>query len=156
MFQVINRQPVIDSWGNRGETISNLKGNIQFDKVHFHYPTRPGVQIFSDFNLSIPSSSTAALVGESGSGKSTVISLLERFYDPQLGQVLLDGMPLQTLNVRWLRQQMGLVGQEPVLFAASIADNIAYGKEGATMEEIQAAAERANAAIFIGKFPKVG
>ena len=90
-----------------------------------------------------------ALVGPSGCGKSTLIQLLERFYDPTAGSVLLDGADLKTLNLKWLRQQIGLVGQEPILFLGSVSDNIGYGKEGATKEEIEAAAKMANAHGFI-------
>jgi len=94
------------------------------------------------------------LVGESGSGKSTVISLLERFYDPNSGRILLDGVDLKTFGLSWLRQQMGLVGQEPILFNESIRANIAYGKEGgATEDEIIAAANAANAHNFISSLP---
>jgi ATP-binding cassette, subfamily B (MDR/TAP), member 1 len=97
---------------------------------------------------------TVALVGESGSGKSTVISLLERFYDPNSGHVLLDGVDIKTFRLSWLRQQMGLVGQEPILFNESIRANIAYGKEdGATEDEIIAAANAANAHNFISSLP---
>lgn len=93
---------------------------------------------------------TVALVGESGSGKSTVISLLQRFYDPDSGQITLDGVDIQKLQLKWMRQQVGLVGQEPVLFNDMIRANIAYGKEGtATEAEILAAAETANAHTFI-------
>jgi ATP-binding cassette subfamily B (MDR/TAP) protein 1 len=97
---------------------------------------------------------TVALVGESGSGKSTVISLLERFYDPDSGRVLLDGVDIKTFRLSWLRQQMGLVGQEPILFNESIRANIAYGKEGgATEDEIIAASNAANAHNFISSLP---
>jgi ATP-binding cassette subfamily B (MDR/TAP) protein 1 len=96
----------------------------------------------------------AALVGESGSGKSTAIALLERFYDPNSGKVLFDGLELQTLKVSWLRMQIGLVAQEPVLFNDTIRANIAYGKQGeASEEEIVAAAEAANAHNFISGLP---
>lgn len=99
---------------------------------------------------------TVALVGESGSGKSTVISLLQRFYDPDSGQITLDGVEIQSLQLKWLRQQMGLVSQEPVLFNETIRANIAYGKEGnATEAEILAAAELANAHNFISSLQQV-
>lgn len=97
---------------------------------------------------------TVALVGESGSGKSTVIALLERFYDPDSGKILFDNVDLQTLKVSWLRQQIGLVAQEPVLFNDTIRTNIAYGRQGeASEEEIVAAAEAANAHDFISALP---
>ncbi|GFZ04458.1 ATP binding cassette subfamily B4 [Actinidia rufa] len=111
-------------------------------------------KIFSGFSLSIPRGTTAALVGQSGSGKSTVISLLERFYDPLAGEVLIDGINLKEFQLKWIREKIGLVSQEPVLFACSIKENIAYGKDGATTEEIKAAAEIANAAKFIDKLPQ--
>ena len=88
------------------------------------------------------------------SGKSTVVSLVERFYDPDQGQVLVDGVDIKTVQLRWLRQQIGLVSQEPVLFGTSIKDNIAYGKDDATDEEVEGAAALANAASFISKMPK--
>lgn len=99
---------------------------------------------------------TVALVGESGSGKSTVLALLQRFYDPDLGHITLDGVEIQKLQLRWLRQQMGLVSQEPLLFNDTIRANIAYGKEGeATEAEIIAAAELANAHNFISSLKQV-
>ena len=99
---------------------------------------------------------TVALVGESGSGKSTVIALLQRFYDPEAGHITLDGVELQRLKLKWLRQQMGLVSQEPVLFNDTIRANIAYGKEGnATEAEIIAASELANAHKFISGLQQV-
>lgn len=97
-----------------------------------------------------------ALVGESGSGKSTVISLLQRFYDPDSGDITLDGIEIQKFQVKWLRRQMGLVSQEPVLFNDTIRANIAYGKEGkATEAEIVEAAELANAHKFISGLQQV-
>ncbi|XVF80463.1 hypothetical protein PTKIN_Ptkin15bG0075900 [Pterospermum kingtungense] len=110
----------------------------------------PDIQIFQDLCLAIPSGKTVALVGESGSGKSAVISLLQRFYDPDSGHISLDGVEIQRLQLKWLRQQMGLVSQEPVLFNDTIRGNIAYGKGGNASEaEILAASELANAHMFI-------
>jgi ATP-binding cassette subfamily B (MDR/TAP) protein 1 len=96
-----------------------------------------------------------AIVGESGSGKSTVISLVERFYDPQAGDVLIDGINIKSMKLQWIRGLISLVSQEPLLFMTSIKDNITYGKEDATLEEIKKAAELANAANFIEKLPDV-
>ncbi|KAL6008850.1 ABC transporter B member 11 [Asimina triloba] len=155
IFETINRTPEIDAYDERGMTLGDIQGRIELRDVHFSYPARPDELIFVGFSLSIPSGMTAALVGESGSGKSTVISLIERFYDPQAGEVLIDGVNLKEFQLRWIRQKIGLVSQEPVLFASSIRDNIAYGKDGATIEEITAAAERANASKFIDKMPQV-
>lgn len=155
MFEVIHRVPLIDSYDTTGKILEDIDGDIELREIYFSYPTRMGQQIFSGLSLSIPSGTTTALVGESGSGKSTVISLIERFYDPQVGEVLIDGINLREFQVKWIRQKIGLVSQEPVLFASSIWDNIAYGKDGATIEEIRAAAQLANAAKFIDKLPQV-
>lgn len=154
IFQLLDSKPTIDSSSNEGTTLANVKGDIEFQHVSFKYSTRPDVQIFRDLSLSIPSGKTVALVGESGSGKSTVISLIERFYNPESGRILLDGMEIQKLKLSWLRQQMGLVGQEPVLFNETIRANIAYGKEGATEDEIIAATKAANAHNFIHSLPQ--
>ncbi|KMS96030.1 hypothetical protein BVRB_002890 [Beta vulgaris subsp. vulgaris] len=154
MFETINRKPEIDPFDPNGKELDDIHGDIELRDVFFSYPTRLDEQIFSGFSLSISSGTTAALVGQSGSGKSTVISLIERFYDPQAGEVLIDGINIKEFQLRWIRQKIGLVSQEPVLFGSSIKDNIAYGKDGATIEEIKAAAELANAAKFIDKLPQ--
>ncbi|PIN20100.1 Multidrug/pheromone exporter, ABC superfamily [Handroanthus impetiginosus] len=154
MFETINRKPEIDAYDMRGKILEDIRGDIELRDVYFSYPARPTEQIFRGFSLFIPSGTTAALVGQSGSGKSTVISLIERFYDPQAGEVLIDGINLKEFQLKWIRSKIGLVSQEPVLFTASIKDNIAYGKDGATTEEIRAAAELANAAKFIDKLPQ--
>ncbi|KAL2338871.1 hypothetical protein Fmac_013317 [Flemingia macrophylla] len=153
MFETIKRQPDIDSYATAGRQLDDISGDIELREICFSYPSRPDEQIFNGFSISIPSGTTTALVGQSGSGKSTVISLIERFYDPQAGDVLIDGINLKEFQLKWIRQKIGLVSQEPVLFTCSIKENIAYGKDGATDEEIRAAAELANAANFIDKFP---
>nr|ASM90199.1 multidrug resistance 5 [Sesuvium portulacastrum] len=154
MFETINRIPDIDPYDPNGQVLDDIHGDIELKDVYFSYPTRPDEEIFSGFSLSISRGTTAALVGQSGSGKSTVISLIERFYDPHAGQLLIDGINLKEFQLRWIRQKIGLVSQEPVLFASSIKENIAYGKDGATIEEIRAATELANAAKFIDKLPQ--
>ncbi|KAJ9699966.1 hypothetical protein PVL29_005686 [Vitis rotundifolia] len=154
MFETIERKPEIDAYSSDGQKLDDVQGDVELRDVYFSYPTRPDEQVFKGFSLSIPSGTTAALVGESGSGKSTVISLIERFYDPQAGEVLIDGINLKEFQLRWIRGKIGLVSQEPVLFTSSIRDNIAYGKDGATIEEIRAAAELANASKFIDKLPQ--
>ncbi|KAJ6795680.1 ABC transporter B family member 11-like isoform X2 [Iris pallida] len=154
MFETINRKPEIDASDPAGKILDDIRGDIEFKDIYFSYPTRPDEQIFKGFSFSIESGTTVALVGESGSGKSTVISLIERFYDPQAGEVLIDGINLKEFQLRWIREKIGLVSQEPVLFGSSIRDNIAYGKDGATAEEIRAAAELANASKFIDKMPE--
>ncbi|XP_031490564.1 ABC transporter B family member 11-like [Nymphaea colorata] len=154
MFETIDRKPEIDAYDKSGIVLEDLKGDIELKDVHFSYPARPEVVIFSDFSLHVPCGTTVALVGESGSGKSTVVSLVERFYDPQAGEVLIDGVNLKKLQLGWIREKIGLVSQEPVLFTTSIKENIAYGKAGATLEEIKTAVELANAAKFIDKMPQ--
>ncbi|GMI69506.1 P-glycoprotein 21, ATP-binding cassette B21 [Hibiscus trionum] len=154
MFETIERKPEIDPYDNRGKVLEDIRGDIELRDVYFSYPARPEEHIFSGFYFSVSNGTTVALVGQSGSGKSTVISLIERFYDPQGGEVLIDGINLKDFQLRWIRGKIGLVSQEPVLFTSSIRDNIAYGKEDATVEEIRAAAELANAAKFINKLPQ--
>ncbi|CAL0311170.1 unnamed protein product [Lupinus luteus] len=154
MFRTIERKPDIDSYDPNGKTIEDIHGEIELRDVYFTYPARLEELIFNGFSLHISSGSSTALVGQSGSGKSTVISLIERFYDPQAGEVLIDGVNVKEFPVRWIRGKIGLVSQEPVLFTSSIKDNIAYGKDGATVEEIRAASELANAAKFIDKLPQ--
>ncbi|KAJ6770900.1 ATP-DEPENDENT PERMEASE MDL1 MITOCHONDRIAL [Salix koriyanagi] len=154
LFEVLDRKSEIDSNNSNGRILDDIQGDIELKDIHFSYPARPDEQIFNGFSLAIPSGTTAALVGESGSGKSSVIGLLERFYDPHAGEVLIDGINLKELQLKWIRQKIALVSQEPALFACSIKDNIAYGKHGATSEEIKTAAELANAAKFIDKLPQ--
>ncbi|KAF6172237.1 hypothetical protein GIB67_024859 [Kingdonia uniflora] len=154
MFQTINRKPEIDVYHSDGYALDDIRRDIELRDVYFTYPARPDEHIFSGFSLTIACGTTTALVGQSGSGKSTVISLIERFYDPQAGEVLIDGVNLKEFQLSWIREKIGLVSQEPVLFASSIKDNIAYEKDGATLEEIRAAAELANAANCIDKMPQ--
>jgi ATP-binding cassette subfamily B (MDR/TAP) protein 1 len=155
MFETIKRKPAIDAYDTTGRKLDDICGDIELREVCFSYPARPNEMIFNAFSITISSGTTAALVGQSGSGKSTVISLIERFYDPQGGEILIDSINLREFQLKWIRQKIGLVSQEPVLFACSIKENIGYGKDAATDEEIRYAAELANAANFIDKFPHV-
>jgi ATP-binding cassette subfamily B (MDR/TAP) protein 1 len=150
---MIDRTPSIDSEDKKGKALSYIRGEIQFQDINFNYPSRPDTPILQGLNLTIPAGKTVGLVGGSGSGKSTVISLLQRFYDPNEGQILLDGHKVNRLQLKWWRSQMGLVNQEPVLFATSIKENILFGKEGASMDEVVNAAKGANAHDFITKLP---
>ena len=152
LFYIMERKPVIDL-DAEGVELESVNGVLEFKGVSFAYPSRPDKPVFNDFSLTVPSGATVALVGESGSGKSTAVSLIERFYDPQGGSVSLDGVDLRQLGLRWLRSQIGLVSQEPTLFATSIRENIAFGKPGATEEEIESAARAANAHSFISRLP---
>ncbi|PWZ08638.1 ABC transporter B family member 11 [Zea mays] len=153
MMQIIQRKPQIDPNGTDGIVLANMKGDIELRDVYFSYPSRRDQLVFDGFSLHVISGKTMAIVGESGSGKSTVINLVERFYDPQAGEVSIDGVNIKSLRLGWLRETIGLVSQEPLLFATSIRENIAYGKEDATAEEIMAATKLANAANFIDKLP---
>ncbi|XP_011096469.1 ABC transporter B family member 9-like [Sesamum indicum] len=151
MFEAISRQSLIDPCDTSGIVLENLEGEIEFQDIYFRYPSRPNVQIFSGLSLHVQKGKTLALVGQSGSGKSTVISLLERFYDPDAGRVMIDGIDLNKYQLRWIRGKMGLVSQEPVLFSTTVKENILYGKPDATDEEIKSAVELANCAEFIDK-----
>ncbi|XP_015954693.1 ABC transporter B family member 2-like [Arachis duranensis] len=153
IFEMIERDTVNKTSSKFGQRLSKLEGNIQFKDVCFSYPSRPDVPIFNNLCLEIPSGKIVALVGGSGSGKSTIISLIERFYEPLSGQILLDGHDIRGLDLRWLRQQIGLVNQEPALFATSIKDNILYGKDDATLAEINYAVTLSDAQTFINNLP---
>jgi len=166
MIEIIERKPLIDGFSEEGaKPIEKPKGNIELKNIIFAYPSRPNINVCKGYNLSIKSGETVALCGASGCGKSTVINLLLRFYDPQSGELTLDGNNIKDLNIKWLRSQIGYVGQEPVLFSGSIADNIAYGldvdKDKLTPDEkeklrekIIIAAKKANAHDFIRNFPQ--
>lgn len=154
IFEMIERDTVSTNSSKSGRKLNNVEGHIQFKDVCFNYPSRPDVAIFNKFCLDIPAGKIVALVGGSGSGKSTVISLIERFYEPLSGQILLDGNDIKDLDVKWLRQQIGLVNQEPALFATSIRENILYGKDEATFDEITRAAKLSEAISFINNLPE--
>ena len=149
ILKIVNRVPAIDCYSTSGERLPEVCGAIEFVDVDFAYPTRKAAPVCRGLSLSIAAGQAVALCGPSGCGKSTLVQLLERFYDPDAGSITFDGVDLRRLNLRWLRSQIGLVGQEPVLFVGTVAENIGYGKEGATQSEIEAAARAANAHTFI-------
>ncbi|KAL5215774.1 hypothetical protein ABZP36_007175 [Zizania latifolia] len=153
LLEVIRQRPTIVQDPADGRCLDEVHGNIEFKEVTFSYPSRPDAMIFREFSLFFPARKTAAVVGGSGSGKSTVVALIERFYDPNQGQVLLDNVDIKSLQLKWLRDQIGLVNQEPALFATTILENILYGKPDATMAEVEAAASSANAHSFIALLP---
>ncbi|KAK6631142.1 hypothetical protein RUM43_014238 [Polyplax serrata] len=154
VFWVIDRISPIDPNSSAGSKPESLKGNIEFKNVGFTYPSRSDIPILKGVSFSIRKGETVALVGSSGCGKSTCLQLIQRFYDCSEGQVLIDGEDIKSLNVKYLRQHIGVVGQEPILFGTSVRENIRYSKETATMEEIIAAAKMANAHDFITKLPQ--
>ncbi|KAK6119489.1 hypothetical protein DH2020_046766 [Rehmannia glutinosa] len=153
IFQMIERNTISKTNSLNGRKLNKIDGHIQFKNVTFSYPSRPDVLIFNKLCLEIPPGKIVALVGGSGSGKSTVISLIERFYDPQSGHILIDGTNIRELDLKWFRHQIGLVNQEPALFATTIRDNILYGKNDATTEEITQAAKLSEAIKFINLLP---
>jgi len=154
IYEVINRKPTINPFSEEGESPSSVTGRIEFKDVHFTYPNRPQQKILNGLSFTLEPGKTLALVGQSGCGKSTSISLIERFYDPDQGSVTLDGKDLKNLNIKWLRKQIGIVSQEPILFAKSIKENISFGREGVTEKEIHQAARDANIHDFISKLPQ--
>ncbi|XP_022371065.1 multidrug resistance protein 1, partial [Enhydra lutris kenyoni] len=153
IFKIIDNKPRIDSYSKNGHKPDNIKGNLEFKNVHFSYPSRKEVKILKGLNLTVESGQTVALVGNSGCGKSTAVQLMQRLYDPTDGTVCIDGQDIRAINVRYLREIIGVVSQEPVLFATTIAENIRYGRENVTMEEIEKAVKEANAYDFIMKLP---
>ncbi|XP_029359235.1 ATP-dependent translocase ABCB1 [Echeneis naucrates] len=153
VYSIIDHEPAIDSYSKAGYKPDNIKGNIEFKRIHFTYPSRTDSKILDDMSLSVRSGQTTALVGSSGCGKSTTIQLLQRFYDPQEGSVCIDGHDIRSLNIRYLREMIGVVSQEPILFATTIAENIRYGRPDVTQQEIEQAAREANAYDFIMNLP---
>uniref|UniRef100_A0A9J7WU74 ABC-type xenobiotic transporter n=1 Tax=Cyprinus carpio carpio TaxID=630221 RepID=A0A9J7WU74_CYPCA len=153
VYKTIDMPRPIDSSSKEGHKPDHVKGDIEFKNIHFSYPSRKDVKILQGMNLKVPHGKTIALVGASGCGKSTTIQLLQRFYDPDSGEVTLDGHDIRSLNVCWLRENMGIVSQEPVLFGTTITENIRYGREDATDEDIERAIKEANAYDFISKLP---
>ncbi|KAL0332061.1 UNVERIFIED_CONTAM: ABC transporter B family member 19 [Sesamum calycinum] len=149
LMEIIKQKPtIVQDASSDAKCLADVHGNIEFKNVTFSYPSRPDVIIFRDFSIFFPAGKTVAVVGGSGSGKSTVVSLIERFYDPNQ-----DNVDIKTLQLRWLRNQIGLVNQEPALFATTILENILYGKPDATMAEVETAASAANAHSFITLLP---
>lgn len=137
----------------KGESLAQVEGHIHFNHIDFSYPSRADVPVLQDLTLEVKPGEIVAIVGPSGSGKSTIASLIPRFYDPEAGHLMLDGKPIQTYDPDWLRQQIGIVAQEPILFSTSIAENIRYGRLTANQEELEEAAHAANAHDFIINFP---
>jgi len=163
IYATIDRISPLDPTSQSGLKLKNFEGTVELRNVKHIYPSRPEVVVMNGVNLVIPAGETTALVGASGSGKSTIVGLVERFYDPVGGEVLLDGVSVADLNLRWLRQQISLVSQEPTLFATTIASNIRHGLigtqwEGLSEEEtrhlVEEAARKSNAHDFISQLPE--
>ncbi|KAL3528556.1 hypothetical protein ACH5RR_007878 [Cinchona calisaya] len=155
VLDIISRRPLIEYENQRGKKIRTPKPfDIEFRMVTFAYPTRPDVIVLRDFSIKIKGGTMVALVGGSGSGKSTVIWMIQRFYDPSRGKILMGGVNLRELDLNWLRRQTALVGQEPALFAGSIRENIAFGNPNASWAEIEDAAKEAYIHKFISGLPQ--
>ncbi|XP_967244.3 ATP-dependent translocase ABCB1 isoform X2 [Tribolium castaneum] len=154
VFEILDTKPDINLSKTKGLKPKNLKGDIVFKDVSFHYPSRPDVKILQNFSIEIKAGQTVALVGSSGCGKSTCIQLIQRFYDAVTGTVKIDDNNIKDLNLTWLRSKIGVVGQEPALFGATIAENIKFGNVTATQSDVERAAKKANAHNFIQKLPR--
>jgi ATP-binding cassette subfamily B (MDR/TAP) protein 1 len=163
IFNTIDRVSPLDPTDDKGEKLEKLQGNIRLENIKHIYPSRPEVTVMKGVSLDIPAGKTTALVGASGSGKSTIVGLVERFYEPVEGTIYLDGHDITKLNLRWLRQQMALVSQEPTLFGTTIFNNIRHGLIGTAIENESAekqhervieAAKKANAHDFITSLPE--
>ncbi|XP_062342636.1 antigen peptide transporter 2a [Osmerus eperlanus] len=152
VFEYLDREPQVSTKGTFEP--DQLLGHVQFQNLTFSYPSCPDHKILQEFSLELLPGQVTALVGPSGGGKSTCVSLLERFYQPQQGEILLDGKPIHTYEHHYLHRKVAMVGQEPVLFAGSVRDNIAYGLEDCPLEKVQEAARRANAHNFINQLEK--
>ncbi|SPO03153.1 related to ABC transporter [Cephalotrichum gorgonifer] len=162
LFKLIDRESNINPFDEAGEQPTDTVGHIELENVTFAYPTRPGVTVLDNFSLTAPPGKVTALVGQSGSGKSTIVGLIERWYNPKSGSIKLDGRPINELNLNWLRKNVRLVQQEPVLFRGSVFDNIRHGLIGTEwenspheeqMKRVREAATLAFAHDFIMELP---
>ena len=151
VFELIDRAPAMALRG--GRKLERVGGRLAFEDVRFSYPARPDLEVLHGVDLTVEPGEVVALVGPSGAGKSTLGSLLVRLYDPSGGRLTLDGVDLRDLDPSWLRSQVGVVSQEPVLFSTTIADNVRYGRPGATDAEVRDALGNANALQFVLGFP---
>jgi ABC transporter fused permease/ATP-binding protein len=152
IFEIQDRAPRIPIRG--GERPAHVDGRLAWEGVRFAYPTRRDVPVLQGIDLAIEPGEVVAVVGPSGAGKSTLAQLLSRFYDPDGGRILLDGRDLRELDPGWLRRQVGVVSQEPILFSGTIAENVRYGRPGASDAEVIAAARTASAHEFVARFPE--
>ncbi|KAI2645065.1 ABC-type oligopeptide transporter ABCB9 [Labeo rohita] len=152
VFEYLDRKPLVSMDGSLHP--DTLAGQVHFNNLTFFYPTRPDQPALKNFSLELKPGQMTALVGMSGGGKTTCVSLLEGFYQPQQGQILLDGQPLQNYQHKYLHQKVSMVGQDPVLFSGTIRDNIAYGLTDCDQKKVEDAAREANAHDFISQLEK--
>ncbi|CAJ0575491.1 unnamed protein product, partial [Mesorhabditis spiculigera] len=153
VLKVLNTTPYIDPYSTEGTVLTEMKGSIEVENVHFRYPSRRDIPILRGVSISVQPGQQIALVGASGCGKSTIINLLLRYYDPNKGKITLDGVDLRDLNVKALRDQIGVVSQEPILFDGTLYENIRMGNENAGQEDVMNACKQANALEFIKRLP---
>jgi ATP-binding cassette subfamily B protein len=155
LMELLDRRSAITSASNPAPAHTAIGGSaIKFDAIHFHYPSRPAQAALSGFSLEVKPGQTVAIVGPSGAGKSTVFQLLLRFYDPMSGGIVLDGVPIRDQALQDLRQRIGIVPQDAVIFSSSALENIRYGQPGASDDEVKAAAKAAFAHEFISALPE--
>jgi ATP-binding cassette subfamily B (MDR/TAP) protein 1 len=158
IINLLDSQPDIDAESTEGQVLPSAQGRVVLEDIHFRYPTRPGVRVLRNLNLVVEPGTYIALVGASGSGKSTVIQLIERFYDPLAGKVMLDGHDISQLNVQEYRKHIALVSQEPTLYSGTIRFNILLGAnkphDQVTQAEIEQACRDANILDFITSLPQ--
>lgn len=164
LFKIIDRRSSIDPFDESGLRLEKINGELEFKNVDFSYPTRPNVPVLQSFSLVFPARKTTAIVGASGSGKSTIVGLLERWYDINSGTVLIDGQKIEDINISWLRTRIRLVQQEPVLFNGTVFENVCYGLMGSElvneseeekMNLVIEACKIANAHEFVSELPEV-
>uniref|UniRef100_A0A915IPL2 Multidrug resistance protein 1 n=1 Tax=Romanomermis culicivorax TaxID=13658 RepID=A0A915IPL2_ROMCU len=153
ILEIIYNKPKIDAYSSAGKRLPDPKGALKFQNVKFSYPTRAGVVVLNDVSFDVETGENVAIVGPSGCGKSTIINLLLRYYEKHDGKITVDGRNIEDLNVRWLRNLIGVVSQEPILFDLTLEENIRFGKMDADFEQIVQAAKMANAHSFIAQLP---
>ncbi|MCW3085438.1 MAG: putative multidrug export ATP-binding/permease protein [Bacteroidetes bacterium] len=154
VFEILDEEPELLSINEHVEITKRIEGTVSFENLAFTYPSRKEIQVLKNISLSVKKGETIAIVGPSGSGKSTIVSLLLRFYDPESGAILIDGIDARKYPLTELRNNMAIVPQDVLLFGGTIKENIAYGKPNATIAEIVEAARKANALEFIDLFPE--
>ncbi|KJH44478.1 ABC transporter, ATP-binding protein [Dictyocaulus viviparus] len=154
IYEILDREPEIDSTSKTGRRGMAIEGNVELKNVVFNYPSRPDVQVLKNLSLSVKAGETVALVGSSGCGKSTIVSLLLRYYDVMEGEITIDGIPITEFNIEYLRNQIAVVSQEPILFNCTIEENIRYGNCSINHHQLVAACRMANADSFISNLPQ--
>jgi len=154
LFELLAIEPAIRVPEHPASMPIPARGTVRLDAVTFHYPSRPDAAALADFSLDVRAGEKVALVGPSGAGKTTVFQLLLRFYDPQRGGISIDGIDIRDADPAHVRARLALVPQEPVIFAASVSDNVRYGRPDATDDEVRAACEAAYATEFIERLPE--